>query len=422
MQKATYYDSSAIYSGYPYQSANGFSYDANQVQYPRASHVESEYHRPACSLQSPDGSVALQKPGEIAETCDRNTAIQAAQPPVLTDSNQPQVSVSVPPPPPQSQSPGSLNQNKSNDSSQADSNGSVHGSPTSTTRKHIFPWMKESRQNQKPKTSSSSSVESCPGDKSPPGGSAASKRARTAYTSAQLVELEKEFHFNRYLCRPRRVEMANLLNLTERQIKIWFQNRRMKYKKDQKGCGMMPSPGGQSPRSPLGPSPSSGGGGYLNSMHSLVNSVPYESQSPTSYNKPPHNAYSMPTSYPPPLNSSLNNCPPSQKRYSGTSGSPTPEYDAHPLQGNGGYGAHLQQGSPVYVSGGYIDSMPNNGSSIFGLTHLSHPPSTHMDYNGAITMGNSHHHGLCDPNPTYTDLTPHYSQGRIQEAPKLTHL
>ena len=120
MQKATYYDSSAIYSGYPYQSANGFSYDANQVQYPRASHVESEYHRPACSLQSPDGSVVLKKPGEIAESCDRSTAIQAAQPPVLTDSNQPQVSVSVPPPPLQSQSPGSLNQNKSNGSSQAD--------------------------------------------------------------------------------------------------------------------------------------------------------------------------------------------------------------------------------------------------------------------------------------------------------------
>nr|XP_006822766.1 PREDICTED: homeobox protein BarH-like 1b-like [Saccoglossus kowalevskii] len=57
------------------------------------------------------------------------------------------------------------------------------------------------------------------------------RRSRTVFTEMQLLGLEKRFDKQKYLSTPDRMDLAETLGLTQLQVKTWFQNRRMKWKK-----------------------------------------------------------------------------------------------------------------------------------------------------------------------------------------------
>ena len=59
------------------------------------------------------------------------------------------------------------------------------------------------------------------------------KRARTAFSAEQLKKLEKRFLANHYIVGEERQKVAKDLDLSEAQVKVWFQNRRTKFKRDQ---------------------------------------------------------------------------------------------------------------------------------------------------------------------------------------------
>ncbi|NXG84330.1 VEX1 protein, partial [Stercorarius parasiticus] len=63
------------------------------------------------------------------------------------------------------------------------------------------------------------------------GGPAVPGRPRTKFSAAQLQELERSFREQRYIGASEKRRLATALNLSQSQIKTWFQNRRMKFKR-----------------------------------------------------------------------------------------------------------------------------------------------------------------------------------------------
>lgn len=57
------------------------------------------------------------------------------------------------------------------------------------------------------------------------------RKSRTVFTDLQLRVLEKTFSEQRYLDSTNRAKLSHILGLNEAQVKTWFQNRRMKWKK-----------------------------------------------------------------------------------------------------------------------------------------------------------------------------------------------
>lgn len=140
MQKATYYDNSGLFGGYSYSKSDSYAYGPAHQSYPTSS-IENDYQGPICSVQSTTVRPPVHKNSDINGSCMRPNGSQGSQPESVGDQQQ------APP-----LAPTSPNSSSTTTQKKKSPNNSGSNTATSVITKQIFPWMKETRQNSKQKS------------------------------------------------------------------------------------------------------------------------------------------------------------------------------------------------------------------------------------------------------------------------------
>ncbi|XP_076645689.1 homeotic protein caudal isoform X2 [Halictus rubicundus] len=203
-----YLDHADVLSGWPHHHAHHYSH----LQYPH----HQAYHQQQQQSSQITG-VATDWSGD-----EGNPAVGAGEPsPPITVSGSEISNPGTPTTPPSNNNNNTVTAVNNNIINNNNNNNANATPMRPAQNRSPYEWMKKTSYQSQPH----------------PGKTRTKDKYRVVYTDHQRLELEKEFHFNRYITMRRKTELAATLALSERQVKIWFQNRRAKARKQLKKLG-----------------------------------------------------------------------------------------------------------------------------------------------------------------------------------------